>query len=175
MKLNRRVLAVGAVLTLPLIGVLVAALGRDMTPRSPLVGRTAPAFSLTPAGGGAPIGTAELRGQPAVVNFWATWCVPCYQEHPVLTRGARELEGRVRFVGVVYEDTEENVTRFLKEQGGSYPSLLDPEGRTAIAFGIFGVPETYFLDASGTIVSKYVGPLSEARLFFELEKAGVKR
>jgi cytochrome c biogenesis protein CcmG/thiol:disulfide interchange protein DsbE len=175
MKLNRRVLAVGAVLALPLIGVLVAALGRDMTVRSPLVGRAAPAFSLQPAGGGEPLGTAELRGRPAVVNFWATWCVPCYQEHPVLTRAAGELRDRVRFVGIVYEDTEENVVRFVKEQGGAYPSLLDPEGRTAIAYGIFGVPETYFLDANGTIVSKYVGPLSEARLFFELEKAGFKR
>lgn len=175
MKLNRRVLAVGAVLTLPLLGVLVAALGRDMTVRSPLVGRTAPAFSLLPAGGGAAVGTTELRGRPAVVNFWATWCVPCYQEHGVLTRAASALQGRVRFVGVVYEDTEENVLRFAKEYGTTYPSLLDPEGRTAIAYGIFGVPETYFLDASGTIVSKYVGPLSEARLAFELEKAGVKR
>ena len=175
MKVNRRVLAVGAVLTLPLIGVLVAALGRDMTVRSPLIGRPAPAFALRPAGGGAAVGTAELRGRPAVVNFWATWCVPCYQEHPVLTRAAGELRDRVGFVGVVYEDTEDNVIRFVKEQGGTYPSLLDPEGRTAIAFGIFGVPETYFLDANGTIVSKHVGPLSEARLFFELEKAGFRR
>jgi cytochrome c biogenesis protein CcmG/thiol:disulfide interchange protein DsbE len=175
MKLNRRILGVGAVLALPLVGVLVAALGRDLTVRSPLVGRAAPAFSLVPAGGGAPIGTADLRGKPAVVNFWATWCVPCYQEHGVLTRGAAELRGRVTFVGIVYEDSEENVTRFAREQGASYPSLLDPDGRTAIAYGIFGVPETYFLDANGTIVSKYVGPLSEARLAFELEKAGVRR
>src|SRR6185436_15280905 len=130
-KLNRRVLAVGAVLTLPLIGVLVAALGRDTLIRSPLVGKQAPPFSLRPAGGGSPLGTAELHGRPAVVNFWATWCVPCYQEHGVLTRAASELSDRVRFVGVIYEDTEDNVTRFAKEQGAAYPSLLDPEGRTA--------------------------------------------
>jgi len=171
---NRRVLAVGLVLTLPLVGVLMAGLGRDMTVRSPLVGRPAPAFSLRPVGGGNPIGTAELRGQPAVVNFWATWCVPCYQEHGVLTRAARTLEGRVRFVGVVYEDSEENVQRFSREQGASYPSLLDTEGRTAIAYGIFGVPETYFLDATGTIVSKYVGPLDDQRLAAELAKAGLR-
>ena len=175
MTLNPRVLAVGAVLTLPLLGVLVAALGRDMTVRSPLIGRPAPAFSLPPAGGGTPVGTAELRGQPAVVNFWATWCVPCYQEHGVLTRAASALKGRVRFVGVVYEDSEENVLRFANEYGASYPSLLDPEGRTAIAYGIFGVPETYFIDGNGTVVSKYVGPLSDARLAYELEKVGVTR
>jgi cytochrome c biogenesis protein CcmG/thiol:disulfide interchange protein DsbE len=172
---NRRVLAVGLVLTLPLVGVLMAGLGREMTVRSPLLGRPAPAFSLAPVGGGQPIGTAELRGQPAVVNFWATWCVPCYQEHGVLTRAARTLEGRVRFVGVVYEDSEENVQRFAREQGASYPSLVDAEGRTAIAYGIFGVPETYFLDANGTIVSKYVGPLDDQRLAAELAKAGLRR
>lgn len=173
--MNRRVLAVGLVLTLPLVGVLMAGLGREMTVRSPLVGRPAPAFSLRPVGGGNPIGTAELRGQPAVVNFWATWCVPCYQEHGVLTRAARTLEGRVRFVGVVYEDSEENVQRFSREQGTSYPSLVDTEGRTAIAYGIFGVPETYFLDANGTIVSKYIGPLDEQRLAAELAKAGLRQ
>jgi cytochrome c biogenesis protein CcmG, thiol:disulfide interchange protein DsbE len=172
---NRRVLAVGLLLTLPLVGVLMAGLGREMTVRSPLVGRAAPAFSLRPVGGGNPIGTAELRGRPVVVNFWATWCVPCYQEHGVLTRAARALEGRVRFVGVVYEDSEENVQRFSREHGASYPSLVDTEGRTAIAFGIFGVPETYFLDASGTIVSKYIGPLDDERLAAELAKAGLRQ
>jgi cytochrome c biogenesis protein CcmG/thiol:disulfide interchange protein DsbE len=170
---NRRILAVGLLLTLPLVGVLVAGLGRDLTVRSPLVGRPAPAFSLRPVGGGTPLGTAELRGKPAVVNFWATWCVPCYQEHGVLTRAARALEGRVRFVGVVYEDTEENVMGFVREQGSSYPSLVDEDGKTAIAYGIFGVPETFFLDAGGTVVSKFVGPLDDARLAAELRKAGL--
>jgi cytochrome c biogenesis protein CcmG/thiol:disulfide interchange protein DsbE len=170
---NRRILAVGLLLTLPLVGVLVAGLGRDLTVRSPLVGRPAPAFSLRPVGGGTPLGTAELRGQPAVVNFWATWCVPCYQEHGVLTRAARTLDGRVRFVGVVYEDSEENVQRFAREQGASYPSLVDEDGKTAIAYGIFGVPETFFLDAGGTVVSKFVGPLDDARLAAELRKAGL--
>ena len=135
--------------------------------------RPAPAFSLRPVGGGTPLGTAELRGKPAVVNFWATWCVPCYQEHGVLTRAARALEGRVRFVGVVYEDSEENVMGFVREQGSSYPSLLDDDGKTAIAYGIFGVPETFFLDAGGTVVSKFVGPLDDARLSAELRKAGL--
>lgn len=173
--MNRRVLAVGLVLTLPLVGVLLAGLGRDMTVRSPLVGRPAPAFSLRPVGGGPPVGTAELRGLPAVVNFWATWCVPCYQEHGVLTQAARALEGRARFVGVIYEDTEENVQRFARDQGASYPSLVDADGRAAIAFGIFGVPETYFLDANGTIVSKHIGPLDAQTLAARLAQAGLRQ
>jgi cytochrome c biogenesis protein CcmG/thiol:disulfide interchange protein DsbE len=172
---NRRVLAVGLLLALPLLGVLVSGLGRDLTVRSPLVGRAAPAFSLRPVGGGDPVGTADLRGKPAVVNFWATWCVPCYQEHGTLTRAAAALEGQVRFLGVIYEDSEENVERFVREQGKAYPSLMDDGGRTAIAYGIFGVPETYFLDANGTIVSKYVGPLDDAQLAAELRKAGLGR
>jgi cytochrome c biogenesis protein CcmG/thiol:disulfide interchange protein DsbE len=172
--LNRRVLAVGLVLALLLVGVLMAGLGRDMTVRSPLVGRPAPGFSLRPVGGGTPVGLAELRGQPAVINFWATWCVPCYQEHGVLTRAAGALAGRVRFVGVVYEDSEENVQSFGREHGAGYPSLVDPDGRMAIAYGIFGVPETYFLDANGTVVSKYIGPLDDRRLAAELAKAGLR-
>jgi cytochrome c biogenesis protein CcmG/thiol:disulfide interchange protein DsbE len=172
---NRKVFAVGLILTLPLVGVLMAGLGRDLTVRSPLVGRAAPAFSLPRVGGGGPpVGTSDLRGQPAVVNFWATWCVPCYQEHGVLTAAARELEGRVRFVGVIYEDSEDNVREFSRKHGEAYPSLLDEAGRTAIAYGIFGVPETYFLDASGTIVAKHVGPLDEASLAAQLRKAGLK-
>jgi cytochrome c biogenesis protein CcmG/thiol:disulfide interchange protein DsbE len=172
---NRRILLVGLLLTLPLVGVLMAGLGRDMTVRSPLVGRAAPAFSLPPVGGGVALGTAELRGQPAVVNFWATWCVPCYQEHGTLTRAARALEGKARFVGVIYQDSEENVQEFVRKQGSAYPSLMDENGRTAIAYGIFGVPETYFLDAGGTVVSKYVGPLDDAQLALELRKAGLSQ
>jgi cytochrome c biogenesis protein CcmG, thiol:disulfide interchange protein DsbE len=170
---NRRVLLVGLLLVLPLLGVLVSGLGRDLTVRSPLVGRAAPAFSLRPVGGGPAVATADLRGKPAVVNFWATWCVPCYQEHGVLTSAAKALEGQVRFVGIIYEDSEDNVQQFTREQGAAYPSLIDDGGRAAIAYGIFGVPETYFLDAAGTIVSKYVGPLDEAQLAAELRKAGL--
>jgi cytochrome c biogenesis protein CcmG, thiol:disulfide interchange protein DsbE len=171
---NRRVFLVGLVLTLPLLAVLVAGLGRDLTVRSPLVGRPAPPFSLPPVGGGTPVGTADLRGQPAVVNFWATWCVPCVQEHGTLTSAARALEGRVRFVGVVYEDSEDNVQDFTRKHGKApYPSLVDAGGRTAIAYGIFGVPETYFLDAGGTIVAKHVGPLDQASLEAQLRKAGL--
>jgi cytochrome c biogenesis protein CcmG/thiol:disulfide interchange protein DsbE len=173
---NRRVLGVGLCVALPLVGLLVASLGRDThAVRSPLVGRPAPGFSLVPVGGGPRVSLADLRGQPVVLNFWATWCVPCYEEHGVLTRAARAMEGRVRFLGVVYEDDEEAVQSFVREQGGSYPSLLDEQGRTAVAYGVFGVPETYFLDAGGTVVAKHLGPLAEAQLAAQLDKARAGR
>ena len=116
---------------------------------------------------------ASLRGRPAVINFWATWCVPCFQEHPLLVSAARSLGDRVRFVGVIYEDSEQQVRGFLARQGSAYPSLVDPGSRTAIAFGVFGVPETYFLDAEGKIAAKHIGPLDAQSLEAKLRQAGL--
>ena len=106
-----------------------------------------------------PISLESLRGKPVVMNFWATWCVPCYQEHPALVGAARALGKDVQFLGVVYEDDEARVGAFLEKRGSAYPSLLDDGGRTAIAYGVAGVPETFFIDAAGRVVEKYVGPL----------------
>jgi cytochrome c biogenesis protein CcmG/thiol:disulfide interchange protein DsbE len=169
---NRRVLLGGLVVALPLLVILVANLGRDPhTVASPMVGRQAPGFALTPVDGGAPVSLAALAGRPVVLNFWATWCVPCFEEHGVLTEGARELGSEVQFLGVVYEDEPSRVQAFLTERGGGYPSLVDPDSRTAIAYGVFGVPETFFIDARGSIVAKHVGPLTVAALAENVRKA----
>jgi cytochrome c biogenesis protein CcmG/thiol:disulfide interchange protein DsbE len=97
--------------------------------------------------------------------------VPCFEEHGVLTAGARELGSEVQFLGVVYEDEPSRVQAFLAERGGGYPSLVDPDSRTAIAYGVFGVPETFFIDARGSIVAKHVGPLTVAALAENVRKA----
>ena len=171
--MNRKVLLAGLVVVLPLLAVLVMNLGRDPhTIRSPLVGQPAPPFELRPVGGGAAMSLASLRGKPVVVNFWATWCMPCLEEHAALAAGARRHGAAVQFLGVVYEDEETRVASFLKQRGAAYPSLMDDGGRTAIAYGVAGVPETYFIDASGTVVSKYDGPLSPDVLSSLLRKAG---
>ena len=163
-RVNRTVLAAGLVIALSLLAVLVANLGRDPhSVRSPLVGRPAPAFSLTPVGGGSPIALDSLRGRPVVINFWATWCVPCFQEHPALTEAARSLPD-VQFLGVVYEDDEALTREFLRERGSAYPTLMDKDGKAAIAFGVFGVPETFFIDSGGRIVEKFVGPLDRGTI-----------
>ena len=163
-RVNPWVLGAGLAVVVPLLAVLVLNLGRDPhSIRSPLVGRPAPGFSLAPVGGGAPVGLESLRGRPVVVNFWATWCVPCFEEQAALNAAARTF-GEVQFIGVVYEDDEARTQAFLAKQGSSYPSLLDPDGRTAIAFGVFGVPETFFIDGAGRIVEKYVGPLNRATI-----------
>jgi cytochrome c biogenesis protein CcmG/thiol:disulfide interchange protein DsbE len=170
---NRKVLIAGVVVTLPLVGLLVLSLGRDPHKvDSPLIGQRAPAFSLRPIGGGAPVTLETLRGRPVVVNFWATWCVPCYQEHPVLQQAARAMERDVSFLGVIYEDEEAKVARFLRQQGSAYPTLMDDGGKMAIAYGVYGVPETFFISPDGTIVDKYVGPLTAAALQTLVAKAG---
>ena len=174
MKLNPRVLLVGLAVVAPLVALLVLNLGRN--PHligSPLVGRAAPEFALSPLDGGEPVTLTSLRGRPAVINFWATWCVPCFQEHPLLVSAARSVGDRARFVGVIYEDSEEQVRGFLARQGSAYPSLLDPGSRAAIAFGVFGVPETYFLDAEGKIAAKHIGPLDAASLEAKLRQSGL--
>jgi cytochrome c biogenesis protein CcmG/thiol:disulfide interchange protein DsbE len=166
------VLVGGLALALPLLAILVANLGRDPhAVASPLVGRPAPGFALTPVDGSAPVSLASLAGRPVVLNFWATWCVPCFEEHEALTQGARTLGPDVQFLGVVYEDSAERIQAFVAERGSSYPSLVDPDSKTAIAYGVFGVPETYFIDASGRIAAKFVGPLTPATLAENVSKA----
>jgi cytochrome c biogenesis protein CcmG/thiol:disulfide interchange protein DsbE len=169
---NRVVLIAGLLVVLPLLALLILNLGRDPhLVASPLVGRPAPPFSLAPLDGGAPVSLQGLAGRPAVINFWATWCIPCLDEHPVLVEAARTSQGDAHYLGIVYEDDEDRVRAFLRQRGAAYPSLLDPDGKTAIAYGIFGVPETFFLDAQGRIAAKHVGPLTRESLAANLAKA----
>ena len=106
-----------------------------------------------------------------VLNFWATWCRPCWDEHPVLTANAESMGSSVQFVGVVFQDEESKIEAFLRQRGWSYPTLVDQRGKTAIAYGVGGVPETFFLDRNGVIVAKFAGPLSSEQLQASLQKA----
>jgi cytochrome c biogenesis protein CcmG, thiol:disulfide interchange protein DsbE len=170
--MNRKVLAVGLAVAAPLIVLLLVGLGRNPhAVKSPLVGRKAPPFSLTPVGGGAPVSLENMKGRAVVLNFWATWCVPCAEEHDVLVSGAKAWAEQAQFLGVVYQDEEDEVLAFFRKHGRAYPSVFDESGKTAIAYGVFGVPETFFIAPDGTIVEKFAGPLSAEDLSGYLRKA----
>ena|SRR5579872_1068929 len=170
--MNRTVLIIGIAITLALVAVLFVGLGKDpQAIDSPLVGKPAPPFVLRAVGSGEDINLANLRGKPVVVNFWATWCVPCFEEHPVLLENARQIGPRVQFLGVVFNDSESKISTFLLRNGMAYPTLLDEQGKTAIAYGVGGVPETFFIDRNGIIVAKYVGPMDTDILQANVAKA----
>jgi cytochrome c biogenesis protein CcmG, thiol:disulfide interchange protein DsbE len=168
---NRTVLVIGVLIVVAIVFVLFAGLGKD--PQhidSPLIGREAPPFALKAVGTGEMIDIEKLRGKPVILNFWATWCGPCYEEHPTLVANARNLPD-VQFVGVVFNDDEDKIMRFLAERGTAYPTLLDANGKTAIAYGVGGVPETFFINPAGKIMAKFEGPLSTELLQANLAKA----
>jgi cytochrome c biogenesis protein CcmG, thiol:disulfide interchange protein DsbE len=130
--------------------------------RTPLLGKPAAAFSLTTFSG-APVSLESLRGKVVVLNFWASWCVPaCYEEAPTLERTWREYKDKgVTVVGVDIQDKEEAAREFLARFGHSFPNAPDPKGRVAVDYGVYGVPETFFIDRKGRVRFKEVGALTD--------------
>lgn len=103
--------------------------------------------------------------QPLVVNFWATWCVPCRQEAPVLQAAWREFGAEVTILGVqTQERNEEGGLEFINEFGLTFPNVIDDTSRVSIDWGLFGVPETYFIRADGTLAYKHTGIVTQAVL-----------
>lgn len=151
---------IATAITLPLIVLLF--LGFQSKPgaiASPLIRHPAPAFRLRTIDGGT-LSLASLGGRPVVLNFWASWCTACKQEHPYLLQAWRRYSPRVTFVGVLYQDSARNARAFMRRYGGSWSSVLDPDGTTAIDYGVYGVPETFFIDRRGVVRAKSVGPVT---------------
>jgi cytochrome c biogenesis protein CcmG, thiol:disulfide interchange protein DsbE len=149
---------------LPLLALL--AYGFRLNPRdipSPLVGRPAAAFSLSTFDGQS-VSLESLRGQVVVLNFWASWCNPaCYDEAPVLERGWRAWRDRgVMVVGVDIQDTAEAAQRFMRQFDLTFPNARDLSGKVSIDYGVYGVPETFFIDRRGQIRAKHVGAVTDA-------------
>jgi len=139
-------------------------LGRDGSYLpSALVGKEVPQFDLARLGGGGRINDQEFAGKTMIVNFWASWCSACRTEHDVLLALGRRFDQStsVAMLGVNYRDNAGNAQRYLSEHGAfAYPSGVDAAGRTGIDFGVYGLPETFFISADGKVAARHVGPLS---------------
>ena len=169
--MNWRRSAIAAGFGLPLVALFAFGLRHDPHDiPSPLPGKIAPPFALAVFAPGQPplarpvgdtVRLSELRGQVVVLNFWASWCLSCRDEHSTLSAVARQYVGKpVRFVGSLYQDRTSNGTEWIGEMGGqSYPSVEDPKSRTAIDYGLYGVPETFIISPDGRIARKIVGPV----------------
>lgn len=138
-------------------------IGLGLNPRevpSPLIGKPAPAFSLTRLDDAERrVARDDLLGQVWLLNVWASWCAPCREEHPLVVELARS--GLLPVVGLNYKDTRPAATAWLANLGNPYQTILfDGDGRVGIDFGVYGVPETFVIDRQGIIRFKHTGPLT---------------
>jgi cytochrome c biogenesis protein CcmG/thiol:disulfide interchange protein DsbE len=150
---------------LALVGFLARGLWLD--PKevpSPLIDKPAPAFRLSQvADPGKTLGKEDLLGKVYLINVWASWCVSCREEHPLLVQLSRT--GEVPIIGLDYKDTRPLALQTLAQLGDPYQtSLFDPDGRVGIDYGVYGVPETYVIDKTGTIRYKQIGPITPEAL-----------
>ncbi|MEM1073454.1 MAG: DsbE family thiol:disulfide interchange protein [Pseudomonadota bacterium] len=142
--------------------------------RSVLIGRSAPSITEVGLEGFDPVSPEALAtGEVTLVNFWASWCPPCHAEHPKLLEMAAE---GMPIVGVNFKDQASSAAGYLREDGNPFRFVaFDPQGRTAIDWGVSAPPETFILDADGTVLFRFAGPLIgsdyEQRFLPELEKA----
>jgi len=153
-----------------LVGFLMV--GLNLNPRevpSPLIGKPAPAFSLPRLDDPAQqIGKRDLLGQVWILNVWASWCVACREEHPLLVEFSRRKV--VPIYGLNYKDGRAEAQRWLASFGNPYTaSISDTQGKVGIDFGVYGVPETFVVDKRGTIRFKQIGPVTEAVLKDKIE------
>ena len=148
---------------------------------SALIGRPAPQTQLPPLDGLLADGKqvpgldpAAFKGQVSVVNVWASWCVPCHEEAPLLLKMAQDK--RIRIVGINYKDSTENARRFLGRYGNPFAAVgADVNGRASIEWGVYGVPETFVIGRDGAIAYKLIGAITpeniDGVLKSEIEKA----
>lgn len=156
---NVGVLLGGLVVIVPLVWLLHSGFGNDPHEVPSVLEHTAaPDFALVDLQGRT-WDLSDLRGKPVVLNFWSTWCLPCKQEFPLFQQAALAYPN-VQFLGILYSEEPAKAVAYLARTGTTYSHLIDPDGRTAIDYGVAGVPETYFINPQGVIVHKQIGPLS---------------
>lgn len=166
---RRTWLVVVLVAVLGVVGLLSTGLQRDPDAiKSPLVGRPAPDFTL-PGIDGDVVQLAKLRGQVVVVNFWASWCTECRTEQAGLdATWERFRDAGVVVLGVNFQDSRDDARQYLAESGSSYPVVEDTNSRTALAYGLRGVPETFVIGPQGQVVDRVIGPVDASKLADEI-------
>jgi len=174
-RLRAGVLGVLVVGVLAVAAFLSSALARPPSvAASPLVGRAAPNFRLEGLNG-PPVQLSDLRGQVVVVNFWASWCAECRVEQPALDATWRRFrDSGVVVVGVDFQDQSEDAHRYLTEMGSTYPAVRDGDSRTALAYGLRGVPETFLVDPAGRVVDRVIGPVDADALARRIDSVQAK-
>jgi cytochrome c biogenesis protein CcmG/thiol:disulfide interchange protein DsbE len=138
---------------------------------TPMAGKPAPDFALKTLEGGN-LTLSQFKGRPVLINFWASWCIPCKDEAPILAQTAIDYadEGLV-IIGIAYQDTEDAARAFRDQYRMGFPVALDSrEKSTAVQYGMTGVPESYFVDREGNIVAKIAGAMRASQLKTNLEK-----
>ncbi len=168
--MRRLLFILPALLFLVLTGYFALALRPGRDPHelpSAMVGKPAPQFTLTGLEGQPGIDHAALAGRAVLINFFASWCIPCRSEHPLLMQLGHDAG--VPLYGIAYKDKPADVARFLAQMGDPYARVgLDESGRAGIDFGVYGVPETYVIDRAGRIRKRFVGPLTAETVEREL-------
>jgi cytochrome c biogenesis protein CcmG, thiol:disulfide interchange protein DsbE len=156
-------------LTVVAVAALFAAIGllaiRPTGASQSQIGKPAPAFTLRPIGGGAPVRLQELRGQVVVLNFWASWCAPCRSEAPTLAAAFERWHlAPVAFLGITYQDEPSAAQAFARHEGISYPLVSDPGASVAAEYGVSGVPETIVVSPSGNVLDHAYGEVTGQEL-----------
>lgn len=153
-----------------LLGVGLSRKGDGNGARSVDAGRVAPNFVL-PAFTGGEISLAQFAGKPVFIYFWASWCVPCRDEAPALEAAWRRYRDRgVAILAVNVQDTEENARAFIREFNLTYPAARDTDGKVYIDYGVYGVPEGFFLNRDGTIAKRWIGPIDSEQVDAGIEE-----
>ncbi|HLI05981.1 MAG TPA: TlpA disulfide reductase family protein [Ktedonobacteraceae bacterium] len=186
-RTRKRTLIIFTVVSLVNAGLLILLWSQLLTPArqstsstsnipasNALVGQAAPGFTLSVLSGarGSSVSLAAYKGQPVMLNFWASWCIPCQQEAPFLQSQWQQAHAHgVVFLGVDYEDTKAAGLGFVQQYGVTYPNVMDASGMTAINYGVTGTPETFFINRKGVIVAWEPGPLNEQVFQHDLQLA----
>lgn len=156
-RLGRRHLIVAAVLPLILLGVWAAMLVARPASSPTAIGSVAPDFELVDLGGN-PVHLSALRGRPVIVNFWASWCVPCAEEFPLLKAAhERHADEGLAIVGIVYQDRSQAASDFMDRHDAAWVAAADLEGRVAERYEVLGPPETFLIGRDGTIEARALG------------------